>query len=322
MISRPYARATWVLLAFLLGTVAWGAYVRATGSGAGCGAHWPVCNGELVPRTPALATLIEFSHRVSSGLSLLAVAGWAVWGFVRFPPGHRVRRAAILGLGLMIVEALIGAGLVLLRLVGTDDSVRRALAMSLHLTNTFFLLAVVAVTGAWAGGLARPHLRGQGVVGVLLSAALVGLLLLGISGALAALGDTLFPARSLAEGFRQDFSTSAHVLLRLRLLHPALAVTVAAVVVIAAALSALLRPGPPLRRAAACAVGLLICQLVAGLVNLALLAPVWMQLVHLLLADAVWLAVVLLAAQALAENAPRLAVPAAPQSERLSVRTR
>jgi heme A synthase len=222
----------------------------------------------------------------------------------------------------MVVEALIGAALVLLRLVGTDDSVRRALAMSLHLTNTFLLLAVVAVTGAWAAGLARPRLRGQGAVGVLLATSLLGLLLLGISGALAALGDTLFPARSLAEGFRQDLSASAHGLLRLRLLHPALAVTVAVAVVIAAALSVLLRPGPPVRRAAACAVGLVICQLTAGLVNLALLAPVWMQLVHLLLADAVWLAVVLMASQALAEGAPRLAVPAVGPSEPLSVRTR
>jgi heme A synthase len=322
MVARHYARATSVLLAFLLGTVAWGAYVRATGSGAGCGAHWPVCNGELVPRAPALATLIEFSHRVSSGLTLIAVAGWAVWGFLRFPRGHRVRRGALLGLGLMLVEALIGAALVLLRLVGTNDSLRRALAMSLHLTNTFFLLAVVAVTGAWAAGLARPRLRGQGAVGVLLAAALLGLLLLGISGALAALGDTLFPARSLAEGFRQDLSASSHGLLRLRLLHPALAVTVGIVVVIAAALSALLRPGPPVRRFAACAVGLLVCQLIAGLVNLALLAPVWMQLVHLLLADAVWLAVVLLGSQALAENAPRLAAPAAAAGEPLSVRPR
>jgi heme A synthase len=322
MISRSYARATWALLSLLLATVAWGAYVRATGSGAGCGAHWPVCNGEIVPRAPALATLIEFSHRVSSALTLVAVAGWAVWGFLRFPRRHRVRSGAVLGLGLMVVEALIGAALVLLRLVGTDDSIRRALAMSLHLTNTFFLLAVVAVTGAWAAGLARPRLRGQGAIGVLLPAALVGLLLLGVSGALAALGDTLFPSRSLAEGLRQDLSASAHGLLRVRLLHPALAVTVAVVVVIAAALSALLRPAPSVRRTAFCAVGLVVCQLVAGLVNLALLAPVWMQLIHLLLADGVWLAVVLLASQALAENAPARAVPDVAPGEALSVRTR
>jgi heme A synthase len=311
-----------VLLAFLLATVAWGAYVRATGSGAGCGAHWPICNGEVVPRAPATATLIEFSHRVSSGLTLVAVLGWAVWAFRVFPARHRVRKGAALGVVLMVVEALIGAALVLLRLVGTDDSVRRALAMSVHLTNTFFLLAVVALTGAWAAGLARPRLRGQGIVGALLTTTLIGLLVLGISGALAALGDTLFPARSLAEGFRQDLSPSAHGLLRLRLLHPALAVTVSVLVVVSAALSALLRPGPPVRRAAGGAVGLVVCQLVAGLVNLALLAPVWMQLVHLLLADGVWLAVVLLASRALAEGAPRMAVPGVAPGEPLPVRTR
>jgi heme A synthase len=316
MVNVRFARATWGLVAFLLAVVLWGAFVRATGSGAGCGAHWPVCNGEVLPRAPALETIIEFSHRLSSGLVTLAVLGWAVWAFVAFPRRHRVRRGAALGVLAILVEGAIGAALVLFRLTGENDSLARAAVMGMHLVNTFFLLAVVTLTGAWAAGVSRLRLRDQGAVAVLIPAALLGLVVLGVSGAVAALGDTLFPARSLAEGFRQDISAGAHVLLRLRVLHPLLAVAVGTLLLVTAAVSSLLRPGRQVRRAAFALALLVVLQLTAGLVNLALLAPVWMQLLHLLLADAVWLAAVLLGASALAEDAPRLAVPglAAPGS--------
>ena len=309
MVNVRFQRATWGLLAFLLAVMVWGAFVRATGSGAGCGAHWPVCNGEVVPRAPALETLVEFGHRVSSAVVTLAVLAWAVWGFVAFPRGHRVRRGAALGVLAILVEGAIGAALVLFRLTGTDDSLSRAAVMGLHLVNTFLLLAVVALTGAWAGGVARPRLREQGAVGVLVVAGLLGVVLLGVSGAIAALGDTLFPARSLAEGFRQDLSASAHVLLRLRVIHPLLAVAVGALLLVTAGGCGFLRPGRSIRRAAVALSALVLVQLAAGMVNLLLLAPVWMQLVHLLLADGVWLAAVLLGASALASDAPRLAVP-------------
>ncbi|HET6984584.1 MAG TPA: COX15/CtaA family protein [Myxococcaceae bacterium] len=306
MVNGRYMRATWALLGFLLVVVLWGGFVRATGSGAGCGAHWPVCKGQIVPPAPALETVIEFTHRVSSGLVTVLVVLWAAWGFLAFPRGHRVRTGAVLGVMAILLEGGIGAGLVLLRLVGTDDSLARAGWMALHLVNTFFLLATVALTGAWAGGIDRPRLRERGAVDILMLAALVGLVALGVSGALAALGDTLFPAPSLLAGLRQDVARGAHTLLRLRTIHPFLAVFVGTLAIAAAAVSSVLRPGRAVRRVALVVIGLVLLQLCAGLVNLALLAPVWMQLVHLLLADAVWLGMVLLTASALAEDAPRL----------------
>jgi heme a synthase len=309
MVNGRFARATWGLVAFLLAVVVWGAFVRATGSGAGCGAHWPVCNGQVLPRAPALETLIEFSHRVSSGLVTLAVVAWAVWGFLAFPRGHRVRRGAALGVLAILVEGGIGAALVLFRLTGKDESLTRAAVMGMHLVNTFFLLAVVALTGAWAGGMGRPRLRDQGAVAMLVPAALLGLVVLGVSGGIAALGDTLFPASSLAEGFRQDVAGGAHVLLRLRILHPLIAVAVGTLLLVTAGVCGLLRPGRPVRRAGVVLAVLVLVQLTAGMVNLVLLAPVWMQLIHLLLADAVWLATVLLGGAALAEDVPRLSVP-------------
>ena len=309
MVNVRFARATWGLVAFLLAVVVWGAFVRATGSGAGCGAHWPVCNGQVLPRAPALETLIEFSHRVSSGLVTLAVVAWAAWAFAAFPRRHRVRIGAALGVVAILLEGAIGAALVLFRLTGTDDSLARPAVMGLHLINTFLLLAVVTLTGAWAAGTAGLRVREQGAVGVLVPAALLGLVVLGVSGAIAALGDTLFPARSLAEGFRQDIAGGAHLLLRLRVIHPLLAVAVGTLLLATAAVASLLRPGRAVRRAALALASLVVLQLTAGLVNLALLAPVWMQLVHLLFADAVWLAAVMLGAAALAADAPRLAVP-------------
>ena len=319
MVNGRFARATWGLVAFLLAVVVWGAFVRATGSGAGCGAHWPVCNGQVLPRAPALETLIEFSHRVSSGLVTLAVVAWAVWGFLAFPRRHRVRRGAVLGVLAILVEGAIGAALVLFRLTGKDDSLTRAAVMGMHLVNTFFLLAVVALTGAWAGGMGRPRLRDQGAVAVLVPAALLGLVVLGVSGGIAALGDTLFPASSLAEGLRQDVS-GAHVLLRLRVLHPLIAVAVGTLLLVTAGVCGMLRPGRSVRRMAVALATLVIVQLTAGMVNLVLLAPVWMQLVHLLLADAVWLAAVLLGGEALAEDAPRLSVPGLVEPGSASVR--
>jgi len=322
MSERSYARWTWALLAFLLAVVVWGAFVRATGSGAGCGAHWPVCNGELVPRAPALETIIEFTHRVSSGVVTAAVLGWAVLAFVVFPRGHRVRRGALLGVVAILIEAGIGAALVLFHLVDRNDSPERAVVMCAHLVNTFFLLAVVAVSGAWAAGTRPARLRGQGALGVLLPLALGALVVLGLSGGIAALGDTLFPARSLAEGFRQDLSPTANLLVRLRVLHPVLAVLTALGVLVTAVLASLLRPAPGVRRNALWVAGLVVLQLVAGLVNLVLLAPVAMQLLHLLLADLLWLAAVLLGVRALAEDAPRLVAATVSTTRAASVRAR
>ena len=297
-----FTRFAWLVLLYNLAVVAWGAFVRATGSGAGCGRHWPMCNGVVVPRAPSTATLIEFSHRLTSGLALLLVVAMAAWAFRVFPRRHVVRRAAAASVVLILTEALIGAGLVLLELVAHDASLRRAVALPAHLVNTFFLLAALALTAWWSRTVPRERtgavvrLRGQGGAGALVAGSLVGTLLLGVTGAVTALGDTLFPAGSLAEGVRQDFAPTAHFLLRLRIWHPTLALGVGAIVLGAAGVVWLTREGEATRRFAGAVVLLFAAQLVAGVTNLLLLAPVWMQLVHLLLADVLWIALVLLAA--------------------------
>ena len=308
--SAAFPRVTWALLAFTLAVVAWGGLVRASHSGDGCGANWPTCNGEVFPSGAALKTRIEFTHRMMSGAALLLTVGWVGWAFRRYGRGSWVRRGALASLGFLLVEALIGAGLVLLRLVGADSSVTRVVGMGLHLLNTFALLGSILLTGLWAHGTARPRLRQQSPVGTLVWLSVAALLVLGVSGAIAALGDTLFPAHSLREGLLQDASPTAHFLLRLRVLHPVLAAVGGSLLLATAAVSAWWRPGRAVRSAALVLALAVSAQLLVGLVNLALLAPLPLQLLHLVLADVVWLSLLALGAQALAEGAPRLVTAA------------
>lgn len=298
--ARRYASFAWATLAANLGVILWGAFVRATGSGAGCGDHWPLCNGVVVPRAPSVETLIELGHRLTSGIALLLVVALVVGAWRRFPRGHVVRRAAAASGVLIVAEALIGAGLVLLELVAGDVSTARAWWMAGHLVNTFLLVAALTLTAWWATSGERPRLRGAGAILVTLVASLAGMLVLGVSGAITALGDTLFPVTTFAEGKALTFSESAHLFVRLRVWHPVLAVIVGVLLAVAAVHATRHRGAPAVRRAALAVVGLVVVQLGVGLVNMWLLAPVPLQLVHLLLADLVWIALVVLSASALA----------------------
>jgi len=205
MKSERYALYAWFVLGFTVLVILWGAFVRATGSGAGCGNHWPLCNGVVVPRAPQTETLVELSHRLSSGLNLLLVLGLIVWGFRLYGGGNPIRRSLVASGIFILLEALIGAGLVLFGLTAENESRARAISMALHLVNTFLLMAALAYTAWIASGRATPRFRGQGLVGIGWLLALVGVAFIGMSGAIAALGDTLFPASSLTEGIRQGW---------------------------------------------------------------------------------------------------------------------
>lgn len=304
MKQNRFATFAWAVLAYTVAVILWGAYVRATGSGAGCGSHWPLCDGRIIPRAEQAETIIEFAHRLTSGLLGLLVVGMFIWAFRAYPRGHIVRRGAVLSLVFVITEALIGAGLVLFELVAYNDSLARTVWIAAHLINTFLLLAFLTLTAWWAGGGRALQIRNQRAAGWLLGIGFLGMLILGASGAITALGDTLFPAGSLTEGIRQDFSPTAHFLIRLRLWHPLLAVALGLYLVWASTLISALRPSPGTILFSRALKVLFVVQLLAGTLNVYLLAPVWMQLVHLLLADAVWISLVLLAAAALSEEVP------------------
>ncbi len=299
-----FAMFAWSVLAYNVAVVLWGAYVRATKSGAGCGSHWPLCNGIVIPRAPAIETIVEFTHRATSGIALLLVVGLVIWALRAFPRGHIVRLGVKFSLFFMITEALVGAGLVLFELVADNESIARAFSMAVHLFNTFLLLAALTLTAWWASGGKPFGLKEQGVVAWLLGFGLLGVLVTAVTGSLIALGDTLFP-HPLTEGARQQLSSTVHWLVQLRPFHPLIAVGIGIYLIAASGVIHSLRPSYATKRFGQALAALFVVQLFVGMLTVLLRAPVLMQIVHLLLADLLWIALVLLAASALAQKALR-----------------
>jgi heme A synthase len=287
-----FRRFAWTVLIYAILVIVWGAVVRATSSGAGCGAHWPLCNGEVIPLAPTLKTIVEFAHRATSGLILIMTV-LLLWMAVKtFPAGHTARRAAWWSLIFVIVEALIGAGIVLLRLVEDNASLARAIYIAGHLTNTLILVGcytwtIVAAEPqavSWAPAKAVKWERWM-------RAALLGIIVVAAAGAVVALGDTLFPSKTLAEGFAADRDPSAHFLIRLRMWHPAIAVLVSALLITIVVRSEAM-DDPALQPPARALVWLIVTQVALGAANLLTLAPLPLQMAHLLVSNLLWVAAV------------------------------
>ena len=296
MNRRPFARFAWFFVAYLVAVILFGAWVRITGSGNGCGSHWPACNGALVPPAPAEKTLIEYTHRLMSGLSVLFALTLVVWAR---RVGRGVFRAALLTLFFLIVEAGLGALLVKAHLVVNDASVARALVVALHLANTLLLTAAAALV-AWRAGVASEVESAASAPApssrLLLGVALAALLLTCMSGAVTALGDTVFPTQpaldaSLFSPIRADASPSQHFLVRLRVLHPLVAVCAALLVagVLLRIVAGRAPAAPAQYQLAMLAFSAVILQTGVGFVNVLLAAPGWLQIVHLAMAQTVWI---------------------------------
>ena len=288
VVSR-LARYAWFVLIFNVGVILLGALVRATGSGAGCGRSWPTCQGELIPDLEG-ATAVEFAHRMMSGVALILVIALVVWVLRTVNRGQSARVGAVLALVAIVGEALIGAMIVLAEWVADDASVARAIAVPLHLVNTLFLLAALTLTAFWLSGGKRLDLAARPAVSRTVLIGGLALIVIAASGAVTALADTLFPG----EGIEADFSSGAHFLTQLRVIHPVLAV--------GSAILAWWFSGKrelPRTRAARFIPILVGLMLITGALNVLLGVPVWLQLVHLALADALWIAYVLTSAHAL-----------------------
>ena len=300
--TRTASRFAWAVLVYMLGVILWGAYVRASGSGAGCGNHWPLCNGEVIPTSPPKQLLIEFTHRITSGLALISVLVLLYLTWRTTVRSAWARIAAVLSVVFMLNEALLGALLVLLQHVGKDESASRAGLLSLHLTNTLLLIGSIALTARWlTDSPTRSDFDAKNIGRIAIG--LVSAILIGVSGALAALGDTLFPATSLSGSIRSDLSTTSHFLLRLRLLHPVIAIIGAAYVIWLFATYALRRSGV-LRKFAIALFLVIVLQVSLGILNVLLLAPIWLQITHLLVGDLVWVVLLLVSDQALRSPSP------------------
>jgi len=301
------ARFAWFVVAYNIAVIVWGAYVRATGSGAGCGSHWPLCNGEFLPTTPQTQTVIEFTHRVTSGVSLVLVAFLLICCWRSTAKGDWPRYSAVAAAVLLFNEALFGALLVLLDHVGgLDRSATHALFLCLHFENTLLLLAALALTARWLShsvprlGFVRTRYQM-----IATGFGLAAVMLIGMTGSLASLGDTIFPADSLRHAIEQDFSSSSHILLRLRVLHPT-SVVISSIYILWL-VHTFWRKQVRLGWAAILTVTLA-GQIALGTMNVILLAPVWLQMTHLLVAEMFWILLVLASADQLFAS-HRLAVP-------------
>ena len=301
MQSNRYAKFAWFVLIYNVIVVLWGAFVRATGSGAGCGAHWPICNGEVIPQNPAVTTMIEFSHRLSSGLALILVVILIVWAFRIYPKGDKVRFAAGWAMFFMITESLVGASLVLFRWVAANDSMARVYVMGIHLGNTFLLLFFLALAAYYASGNARVRFRGQGTAGTVSWLSLLAMILLAVSGAVIALGDSLL----YVEGLSPDDSMLVATLMSIRVYHPIFAILVSIFLLVASRYLAKVRPSPRANRASLVLLVLVLVEVVVGITNIALKVPVAVQIIHLLVATLMWLTVTFMTFFALSEDAER-----------------
>lgn len=280
----------WATLAFFVFVVLEGAVVRITGSGAGCGDHWPLCNGEVLPHHPRLATIIEFAHRSLTGISTAMFALLIGWTFRATRKGHPARRAAVIAGILLLTEAALGAVLVLGHYVEKNASAARVLVQGVHFSNTLLLLAATTVTAvllrsqgmrAWP----KPPLRTP------MWLALVAVMVVGATGSVAALADTIFPSPSLQAALAADFASTSPLLIRMRWIHPA-----ASALLVAACLWLCFsyRAKGHRRISTMLAINLAV-QALIGIANVLLLAPGWVQVLHLLGADVFWISLVALA---------------------------
>ncbi|MBK9163899.1 MAG: COX15/CtaA family protein [Acidobacteria bacterium] len=297
-----FARFAWFAVAYNLLVILWGVFLRASHSGDGCGQHWITCHGEPIPSAPELKTLIEFSHRVTSLLAGFIVIALVIWAFRQFPKRHLVRRLALLSLFFIIVEGAIGGGLVLTGNTAGNWTPTRPYWTAGHLINTFILMAFLTLTAWYASGPRRLTFTARRKVWVLLFVGMAAIFITGITGSMSALSTMLFPSETLAEGIAKDFDPDSHILLRLRILHPILSIFTAVFLVFLSDAVKKASGRVSVAKWGNWMSGLVLVQIAWGAATLLMLAPIVMQLGHLLFADLIWLAFVLMAAAAISED--------------------
>lgn len=291
---NAFAKFAWFALAYNLVVILWGVFLRASYSGDGCGQHWLTCGGEPVPTAPELKTIIEFSHRLTTALAGLVVLVLVIWAYIRKSSHRYVVLFSVLSFVFILIEGGIGGGLVLTGNTAANWTPARPYWTAGHLINTFVLIAFLALT-AWSASAPRElrndiSSRSTGLA----AAGTIALLFVGVTGSMAALTTMLFPAGSLAEGLAMDFDPASHPLLRLRIFHPISAIVAAVGIWFISGRVRANSQNSDARWWANATSILVLIQVAFGAATLLTLGPIVMQLGHLLLADMVWIAFVLM----------------------------
>lgn len=298
-----FAKYALFVLVWNVVVILWGVFLRASKSGDGCGQHWLTCHGEVIPSAPELKTVIEFSHRITSFLAFVAVLILLIWTFRKFTRGKQIRKTAVVSFIFIITEALVGAGLVLTGNTAETLTPTRPFWMAGHLINTFVLLAFLTLTARLAAGGQPINLNVDRKYLLAFGFGVGAVFLVSMTGSIAALAHMLFPAGTLAEGVAQDFSSTSHTLLRLRLLHPITAIlTSVFLIFLVGWIAKESGDEPQVKRWSNILSLLVLAQIAFGSATLLMLGPIIMQLGHLLLADAIWISYVLTAANFLSRQ--------------------
>jgi heme A synthase len=303
-----FAKYAWFVLAFNIIVILWGVFLRASLSGDGCGEHWLTCGGEVIPSAPQLKTSIEFFHRITSSLAGISVIGLLIWAIIRWrsqKSGNATLmvRMSIASLTFIVIEGVLGGLLVLTGNTAANWTPTRPFWMAAHLVNTFTLIAILSLTAWFAGGGKPFNFNVPRKYLLMLTVAVAGIFLIGMSGSVAALSSMLYPSSTLSEGIAKDFSSTSHIILRLRVFHPILSISVGVFLVFLAGwFKSQAKENLSVARWSNVLSILVLIQFASGAITLLLLAPIVMQIIHLFLADAVWIAFVLLSASFLADQ--------------------
>ena len=293
--TRRFAQLAWAAAACTYLLIILGAIVRITGSGMGCGDHWPLCNGRLLPPLDDLGTLIEWNHRLAAALVSILVAATAGYGWwLQRETGNRKREtsngpialpsdsptataresfrvrpsvASYAALGLLILQVALGAVTVKLALPPWT--------VILHLGTAMLLLAALIVAARGSRSVPR---SGAGVVALALgfTAVLAGALTANLGAASACLGFPLCNGQLAPDG-----NSLQHV----HWTHRLLAYTLFAYTLWWAARTR--------GRWAWGVVALVILQVAVGAVMVLLALPPPWQAAHVAVGAAVWAALVL-----------------------------
>ncbi len=342
-------RLGWASLFFTVAVILGGSIVRATDSGAGCGESWPRCDGHIIPVSTDAATIIEFTHRMMTGalgfaLAALLILGARRSGVWRKPSqslsmlrpdvavAHFFReirryfattphgRAVAWSVGLFFSEVVIGALLVVFGWVEDDASVARVIAVSVHLVNTFLLLGALTLTAYLGSGGTPPRVDATRTRDRMVLGGVVILLIVGASGAVNALADTLFPAKAVAADIVQEYGSAGSFLIGVRTFHPMIAIAGGAILFYLAR-NPNLGDNPVVRRYGTAVQVIIGIQMFAGIVNIALLTPIETQVLHLLIADILWIVWVLLGANALVPERGAVSPEARPSDQNVGTVT-
>ena len=282
-----YRRAALAFLIYTIFIIVWGGYVRASLSGDGCLDEWPLCRGKLIPIHSSIKTWIEYIHRLTSGIGWLLSLGFYLFSRFYLPPFlQKVRKNAFYSFVCMSMEGLIGAALVLLKLVSDNPSSARMFWVSAHLVNTFFLLGFLTLHVYWCS--AQRYTRGNYPIKKII-ALMVGWLIVGVSGALNALVDTLFAVDSM----HTSQTLSSLSLERLRSMHPIFALGLSFITFFYLFSQRFTKTK---KKVMMIITALLALQISVGLANIYFTTPIILQMVHLLLADLLWVHLVWMAA--------------------------